>query len=91
MTTQRDISGEDHYSVPREYYSLVLPKLYISKVIKKNLQEKNLTYRQAAERIDDMNYSQFTRITSGDNYTIDNLLKALDILDLEITINKKNK
>lgn len=76
--------------IPREYFVIQLPKRKIADTIKECLKEKNLTYRQACENIEDLNYTQLSRVTSGSNYTIDTLLKALDGLGLEIQIVKKD-
>lgn len=84
----------EEYGLPeemmREFLLLQVPKLKIADLVKEQLQEKNLTYRQAAEKIDDFSYTQLSRITTGANYTIDTLLKALDCLDLELEVKKKD-
>jgi HTH-type transcriptional regulator / antitoxin HipB len=76
--------------MPKDYYAIHIPKRNISKTIRDLLKEQNLTYRQACEKIEDLNYTQFTRVTSGANYTIETLLKTLDGLGLEMEIKRKN-
>lgn len=77
--------------IPKEYYSIELPKLDISESVRNGLMKKNLSLRKAADLIEGMSYPQISRVTSGDNYNIDTLLKILDILDLEIEIKEKNR
>jgi HTH-type transcriptional regulator / antitoxin HipB len=86
------MNNKEHLSVldiPREYFILQVPKRMIADIIRERLKEKNLTYRQAAEVIEDFSYTQLSRVTSGSNYTIDTLLKTLDGLGLELEIKKK--
>lgn len=66
-----------------------MDKLEISKVIKEAMQEQNLTVRSLAEKIE-MKHPQIIRVTGGQNYNIDTLMKILDGLDLEIEIKKKD-
>lgn len=73
----------------REFIVLQVPKRKIADIVREQLKEKNLTYRQAAETIEDFSYTQLSRVTSGSNYTIDTLLKTLDCLGLEIEIKKR--
>ncbi|MBM7660409.1 hypothetical protein JOC85_001176 [Bacillus mesophilus] len=73
----------------KEFLVLQIPKRKIADVVRNQLKDKNLTYRQAAETIEDFSYTQLSRVTSGSNYTIDTLLKTLDCLGLEIEIKKK--
>lgn len=75
---------------PKEYFIIEVPKQKIALTIMGKLKEENLSYRKAADLIPNLNYSQFTRVTSGANYTIETLLRTLSALDLEIEIKKKS-
>ena len=75
--------------IPKEYLLLQVQKRQISNIIRTVLKEENLTYREACNRIKDLNYTQFTRVTSGSNYTIETLLKTLNGLGLELEIKRK--
>lgn len=66
-----------------------MDKLEISNVIKSTTKEKGLTVRSLAEQIG-MKHPQIIRVTSGQNYNIDTLLKILDGLDLEIKIKRRD-
>ena len=79
---------EDVLDVPKEYYSVSQPKLKITQAIKEQLDTKPLSVRGLGEKIG-MKHPQIIRVTSGQNYNIDTLLKILDGLDLEITIQPK--
>ncbi len=74
--------------VPDDFYVISKPKLQISKVIKEVMDQKDLTFRNLADKIG-MKHPQIVRITSGNNYNIDTLLKILDGLNLEIEIKEK--
>ncbi|MHC0039052.1 hypothetical protein [Pseudoneobacillus sp. C159] len=74
--------------IPEEYFIVQVPKRKIADAIRDCISEKNMNYKEAFELID-LNYSQFSRVTSGANYTIDTLLKTLHGLGLEIQIVKK--
>lgn len=65
-------------------------KKEISSVIKSTMKEQNLTVRSLAEQIE-MKHPQIIRVTGGQNYNIDTLIKILDGLDLEINIKKKGE
>lgn len=67
-----------------------MDKLEISSVIKERMKEKGLTVRSLAEQIG-MKHPQIIRVTSGQNYNIDTLLKILDGLDLEINIKRRDE
>jgi predicted XRE-type DNA-binding protein len=73
---------------PKEYFSISKPKLQITETIKKELDGQNISIRGLAKKIG-VQHPQVLRITGCQNYTIDNLLKILDGLDLEIVIKKK--
>lgn len=77
--------------IPREYHAIQLPKKKISNLVKQTLKDRELTYRQACERIEGLNYTQLSRVTSGTNYTIDTLLTVLDVLDIELEVKKKKE
>ncbi|MFS0774831.1 hypothetical protein ABC255_02160 [Neobacillus sp. 3P2-tot-E-2] len=79
----------EKFDIPRDYIMLQLPKKIIATKVKEKLKEQNLTYRQACEKIENLNYTQFSRVTSASTYTIDTLLKTLDGLGLEIQIVEK--
>ncbi|WCS68386.1 hypothetical protein Goe21_02770 [Bacillus phage vB_BsuM-Goe21] len=69
---------------------MMTAKLNISFKIKKELQKRKISIRQLAENIG-LKHPQIVRITNADNYNINTLLKILDGLDLEVTIQNKNK
>lgn len=78
-------------NIPQEYYIIELPKQAISDAVRNGLKEKELSLRRAAELRKGMSYTQISRVTSGENYNIDTLLKILHILDLKLEITKKKK
>lgn len=63
-------------------------KLRITAAIEMELWKLDRSKRALANAIG-WHYPQVIRITNGTNYTIDNLLRVLDELDLRITIEKK--
>lgn len=63
-------------------------KVEISETLKDALKEKNLSIRKLAQSIG-MQHPQILRVTSGENYTINNLLKILDAAGLRLEIQKK--
>lgn len=69
--------------------ALFLAKKEIGNKIKETLSQRGLTYRQACDNIQGLNYTQLSRVTSGTNYTIDTLLKTLDGLGLKLKIEDK--
>lgn len=73
-----------------EKVDLTIPKakLEISKAIVKNIEESDLSVRQLAKNIG-LQHHQIIRITGGENYTIETLLKVLQGLNLEIVIQPK--
>lgn len=81
---------KDIMDVPVEFYSISEPKLKISVAIKDGLNENGLSIRALGEKIS-MKHPQIVRVTSGENYNIDTLLKILDGLDLEVVVRKKNQ
>lgn len=74
--------------IPQDYYRISVPKLKITKQIKEELTNKNLSIRKLSENIG-LKHPQIIRVTSAKNYNIDTLLKILDGLDLEIEIKQK--
>lgn len=77
-------------NIPKEYYSISAPKLEIVREIKKALDRKNMTIRTLAEKVG-TKHPQIVRVTSGENYNIETLLKILDVLDLQITVGEKKE
>ncbi|QII26903.1 hypothetical protein G3M81_23200 [Bacillus paralicheniformis] len=78
----------DIMEVPDDYYIISEPKLKITKAIEEQLNKKNMSIRGLGEKIN-MKHPQIIRVTSCRNYNIDTLLKILDGLDLEITVQPK--
>ncbi|AKN34273.1 hypothetical protein Ccar_25950 (plasmid) [Clostridium carboxidivorans P7] len=90
-----DILGRDT-SEYKEYVSIDLPKIKISEMLRDAIHSQNLSLRKISKIIDNMNlddykasYTQIARVTSGENYNINTLLKILDVLNLEIDIKEK--
>jgi HTH-type transcriptional regulator / antitoxin HipB len=75
--------------LPKDYIVIEVPKQHISEAVRDGLKEKQLSLRKAADLREGISYTQIARITSGENYNIDTLLKVLDILDLKLEITKK--
>jgi len=86
---KHDIS--DLIDIPDEYYYITVPKQKISEAVREGMHNKHLSLRKAADKIEGMSFTQIARITSGENYNIDTLLKVLNVLDLEIQIKPKDK
>lgn len=84
-----DIS--DIIDIPDEYYYITVPKQKISEAVREGMHNKHLSLRKTADKIEGMSFPQIARITSGENYNIDTLLKVLNVLDLEIQIKPKDK
>ncbi|MDH4422636.1 hypothetical protein QEZ44_14585 [Bacillus cereus] len=84
-----DIS--DIIDVPDEYHYITVPKQKISEAVREGMHTKHLSLRKTADKIEGMSFPQIARITSGENYNIDTLLKVLNVLDLEIQIKPKDK
>lgn len=74
--------------LPNEYYSIVKPKIDIVQKIKQTMEDKQLSIRKLAKSAG-MKHPQIVRVTSGENYNIETLLKILDVLELEIDIKVK--
>jgi transcriptional regulator with XRE-family HTH domain len=65
-------------------------KQRIATAIKAAMKEQGYSLRSLASAIDGMSYTQIARMTGTEsNYTIDNLIKVLDILGLSISIIKE--
>lgn len=71
-----------------DFTVLAKPKLSISKAIANAMVEQNVSMRQLAEEIG-MKHPQIHRITSGQNYNVETLLRVLNGLGLEVIIQKK--
>lgn len=77
--------------IPDEYHYITVPKQVIADAVREGMHNKRLSLRKAADKIEGMSFPQIARITSGENYNIDTLLKVLNVLDLEIQIKPKSK
>lgn len=82
-----DLFGE----ISKDYKIIEVPKIVISNAVRDGLKEKQLSLRKAAELIENTSYTQISRITRGENYNIDTLLKILSVLDIEIYIKNNEK
>ena len=78
-------------SLPREYYAIDKPKQHIAKSIKYAIDKQNLSLRKLSGKIEKMSYPQISRVTRGENYNIDTLLKILDSLNLELVIKSRDQ
>ena len=85
----KSFSFSKSVSLPKSYYAIDRPKHQIAKSIKIAIEDQNLSLRKLSAKIDEMSYSQISRVTSKGNYNIDTLLKILDGLDLELEIRPK--
>lgn len=93
-TNQEDISNidiADLVNIPDTYYSITRPKQIISEAVRDGLEDNNFSLRKAAKKIAGMSYPQISRVTSGENYNINTLLKILDVLNLELKIVPKKR
>ncbi|AOZ94899.1 helix-turn-helix domain-containing protein [Paenibacillus crassostreae] len=90
MKTDTHVHDLQHLNVPDEYYAISVPKMEIIQTIKDRLVERNLSVRKLAVTIG-MKHPQIVRVTSGENYNIETLLKILDALELEIVVQDKSK
>jgi HTH-type transcriptional regulator / antitoxin HipB len=77
--------------IPEEFLLLQIEKKKIADIVRDRLKERKLTFREAAEGIEDFSYTQLSRVTSCGNYTIETLLKTLNGLDLKLEIKKKDE
>lgn len=71
-------------------YLLDMEKMKIISSLKDGLESNNISIRKLAEKVN-MKHPQIIRITSGENYNIETLIKVLDALNLEIVIKKKEE
>lgn len=72
-------------------FSSIETKRAIVKAIRNAIDEKpKLSIRQFAESVG-MTHVQIIRITRGENYHIDTLLRVLDGLDLELVVQPRQK
>ena len=76
---------EDIISIPEDYIRIDQPKRKIALMIKEAKEEQSTNYRAIADKAG-LKHSQIHRMLRKDNYTIDNLLKVLDALDIELTL-----
>lgn len=66
--------------------ALVLEKKEeISNALKDSLKENGISIRKLASSLE-MQHPQVLRVTSGENYTINNMVKILDAVGLKIEI-----
>ncbi|WP_459500477.1 hypothetical protein [Bacillus sp. C1] len=86
---KRDVS--EIIDIPDEYHYITVPKQVISEAVREGMYSKRLSLRKTADKIEGMSFPQIARITSGENYNIDTLLKVLHALELEIEIKAKSK
>jgi len=84
------IDLSDLMTIPSDFEVLSKPKANISKALVEFMEQQDLTIRELAERVG-MKHPQVVRVTRGNNYNIDTLLRLLDGLGLEIFIQKKQK
>ncbi|MFK4343615.1 MULTISPECIES: helix-turn-helix transcriptional regulator [Paenibacillus] len=89
MTNDTIVYDLQDLNVPDEYYAISVPKLEIINAIKKQLGNRNLSVRKLADTVG-MKHPQIVRVTSGENYNIETLLRILDALDLKIVIQEKS-
>ncbi|MED1747177.1 helix-turn-helix transcriptional regulator [Brevibacillus borstelensis] len=75
---------------PQEDISLDSTKKKIVEKIKLQLKLNNTSIRKLAEKTG-MKHPQILRVTSGENYNIETLIRILDALNLEILIKEKDK
>lgn len=97
MSNHEEIDIFDILPLPRAYFTITKPKQEISDVFYQAKSEQESSLRKLAEEIkklytqDDPNaktphYNTLQQITSGGNYTIDNLLMGLDAIGKKIII-----
>lgn len=72
-----------------DYENIDQMKLHISKIIHDRIQEYGLSIKKTAQNINGMGPAQVSRVLHGENYNIQTLLKLLDYLELELTIQRK--
>jgi HTH-type transcriptional regulator / antitoxin HipB len=90
MKEKEIVDITDVIDVPKEYYSISIPKLEITQQIKNALDEQNLSIRKLGKEIG-MKHNQIIRVTSSQSYHIDTLLKIIDGLGLELVVRPKRK
>lgn len=81
---------EDVLEVSKDYYVTSVPKFEISKALKEQLDNKGKTIRGLAKEVG-MKHHQIIRVTSGENYTVNTLLRILDGLDMELVARPKQE
>lgn len=68
------------------YYSILQPKKKITDLIFEKLQERKITLKEVALQLEDTNYEDLVKVTAGEEYNIDTLLKLLYFLGVKIEI-----
>jgi len=68
----------------QEYYNVELPKLNISTMIRKEIDESELSVREIAARVNRLHYTQIYRMLNNKNYTVDTFLRAMEALGFEV-------
>jgi len=90
----------DNLNLPREYFSVDQPKREISKLIHSLTQNSDdLSLRGIAENLKELyphlkptpHRNTVRKITSGQNYTIDNLLMVLDAIGYKLTLTPRTE
>lgn len=76
---------EEIMDIPKEYYIVSEPKLNITKAIKEELNNKNLSIRGLAKRLG-MKHPQIIRVLGANNYKIDTLAKIIKGLEMDLII-----
>ncbi len=89
MIKKRNLSGLIKF--PDNYYRLKVPKQYISEQICLAMDEKKLNLDEIMKQIPGMDIEEVNKVTAGENYDMDSLLKVIDALDLELKLVRKNK
>ncbi len=68
------------------YYSVLQPKKKITNLIFKRLEEKELTLKEVALQLEDTTYEELVKVTAGEEYKIDTLLKLLYFLEIRLEV-----
>jgi hypothetical protein len=90
----------DYIKLPDIYYLFAKPKMEISEAIIKAKNEKGYSFRKMValleekykddELVKQPHFNTLLHLAKGNtNYTIENLLIILDLLDLKLTVEKK--
>ncbi|MGF7535309.1 helix-turn-helix transcriptional regulator [Bacillus mexicanus] len=81
---------EEIMDIPKDYYIVSEPKLNITKAIKEELDNKNLSIRGLAKCLG-MKHPQIIRVLGANNYKIDTLAKIIKGLEMELIIQTDEK